>query len=127
MVIAQIIILSLSALLLTFVGIGRLSNPVKTYAKSSGINLPKDKDLMNEMRGIAAVTLTAGLMITLGIFISEFRLTSIVIGILIFLGFAIGRIISSSADGKPNKMIAQGLIFELVLGSANLVAFLLVF
>ena len=46
--------------------------------------------------------------------------TSFVVAILIFIGFAIGRLLSSSLDGKPNKLIVRGLIFELVLGAANI-------
>lgn len=38
---------------------------------------------------------------------------------LIFLGFAIGRLISLKVDGRPSKQITQGILFELVLGGAN--------
>ena len=37
------------------------------------------------------------------------------------IGFAIGRLLSFSLDGKPNKQIIQGLLFEIVLGSANII------
>ena len=36
------------------------------------------------------------------------------------IGFAIGRLLSIGLDGKPNKLIVQGLVFELVLGAANI-------
>lgn len=119
MEIIRIVILSLSALMLVFVGVMRLSNPIKTYLKSSGIKLENDPSLLNEMRGVSAVMLSAGIIIALGIFIEKLTFTSHIIASLIFVGFAIGRLISLKADGKPNKQISQGILFELVLGAAN--------
>ena len=120
MEIIRIAILSLSALMLVFVGVMRLSNPIKTYLKNSGIKLENDASLLNEMRGVSAVMLSAGIIIALGTFIEKLTFTSFVIASLIFLGFAIGRLISLKTDGKPNKQITQGILFELVLGAANI-------
>jgi len=106
--------------MLFFVGAMRLSNPIKTYAKNSGITLENDINLLNEMRGVSSVMLFAGIIILLGIIIPEMTITSMVVAILIFLGFAIGRLLSFGIDGKPNKLIIQGLIFELVFGAANI-------
>lgn len=125
MEIVRIVILSLSALLLVFVGIMRLSNPIKTYLKNSGIRLENDSSLLSEMRGVSAVMLFAGISIALGIFIENFSFTGHYVAALIFLGFAIGRLISLKVDGKPGNQISQGIIFEFVLGLANL--FCLVF
>ena len=119
MEIVGIITLSLSSLLLVFVGAMRLSNPIKTYLKNSGITLDNDASLLNEMRGVSAVMLSSGVIILLGTFIDQFTFTSHVVGALIFIGFAIGRVVSFGVDGKPSKLIVQGLLFELVLGVAN--------
>ncbi|TRX71426.1 DUF4345 domain-containing protein [Carboxylicivirga sp. M1479] len=115
----KIVILSLSSLLLIFVGIMRLSKPIETYLKNSGIKLENDASLLNEMRGVSAVMLFAGLSTLLGIFITKLSFTSHFVAMLIFIGFAIGRLISLKADGKPSKQISQGIVFELVLGLAN--------
>ena len=120
MEIIQMVIMGLSGLLLIFVGSSRLSNPIKTYANSSGIHLEKSTDLLNEIRGVSAVMLVAGLLMFTGILLSSFAQTSHVVGALVFLGFALGRFISWRADGRPNKKIVQGIGFELVLGGANL-------
>jgi len=120
MEIFRIITLSLSGLLLLLVGIMRLSNPIKTYLKNSGIKLENDVNLLNEIRGVSSLMLLAGAVILLGTFIPELALTSHSFAILLFIGFAIGRIISIGVDGKPNKQIIQGLIFELVFGIANI-------
>ncbi len=50
MEIFNIIVLVLSGFLLTMVGTSRLFNTIRTYAKNSGIDLPKEKDILNETR-----------------------------------------------------------------------------
>jgi len=120
MEIIKIITLSLSGLLLLIVGTLRLSNPIKNYSKNSGIKLENEVNLLNEVKGISSVMLFGGIIILLGIIIPKLTFTSLVVAILILLGFAIGRLLSISIDGKPNKLLIQGLIFELVLGSANI-------
>ncbi len=119
MEIIRIVVLSLSALMLVFVGVMRLSNPIKTYLKSSGIKLENDASLLNEMRGVAAVMLFAGIIVSLGTFIEKLTFNSHLVAALIFIGFAIGRLISLKVDGKPNKQITQGILFEIILGVAN--------
>ena len=121
MEIFKIITLSLSSLLLFSVGAMRLLNPIKTYLKNSGIQLENDVNILNEIRGLSSVMMFSGFMIMLGIFISNLTLISFVVAILIFIGFAIGRLISIGLDGKPNKLIIQGLIFEIIFGSLNII------
>jgi len=113
------ITLSLSGLLLFFVGIMRISNPIKNYAKNSGIQLQNEVNLLNEIRGTSSVMLFGGAIILLGTIIPSLTTSSFVVATLLFIGFAIGRILSMNLDGKPNKKIIQGLGSELVLGAAN--------
>ncbi len=119
MEIVKIVVLSLSSLLLIFAGTMRLVNPINTYLKNSGIKLENDVNLLNEMRGVSSVMLLGGIVISLGTIISKLTTTSFIVASLIFLGFAIGRIVSIGLDGKPNKQLIQGIVFELILGSAN--------
>ncbi|MCG8306154.1 MAG: DUF4345 domain-containing protein [Cytophagales bacterium] len=119
MEIISIVILSLSSLLLIFVGVMRLSNPIKTYLKNSGIKLENDTSLLNEMRGVAAVMLCVGIIVLFGTFTERLTFTSHFVASLIFIGFVIGRLISLKTDGKPSKQITQGILFELILGAAN--------
>ena len=114
-----IVMQALSGLLLTFVGASRLSNPIKTFSKSSGIELPEEVNVLNEARGISAVQLLAGLLLLMGTFVDALTAHALVVGTLLFLGFAVGRLISQRADGKPNPKLIQGLGFELVFGAAN--------
>ena len=71
------------------------------------------------MRGVSSVMLIGGIIILLGTIIPKLTITSFVVATLILIGFAIGRLLSFGLDGKPNKLIVQGLISELVLGAAN--------
>jgi len=120
MEIFNIVILALSGLLLSIVGAFRVSNPIKGYLKGSGIKLENELNLLNEIRGASSLQLFGGIIILLGIFIPQLTFTSFVVAILIFLGFAIGRLVSIGSEGKPNKLIIQGLFFELLFGSLNL-------
>ena len=119
MEIIKIVILALSGLMLFFVGVMRLSNPINAYLKNSGIKLENDVNLLNEMRGVSAVMLCGGIVILLGIIFPKLTFTSFAIAALIFLGFLVGRLVSMGVDGKPNKQITQGILFELALGAAN--------
>ena len=76
-------------------------------------------DIFNEMSGGGASTLFGGIIILIGIIIPELMLASFVVAIVIFLGYAFGRLVSLRLDGKPNEQLTQGLISELVLGGAN--------
>ena len=120
MEILRIVTLSLSGLLLFFVGSMRLTNPIKAYLKNSGIKLEKDVSLLNEMRGVSAVMLSAGIIILFGTVIQELRTISHSLSILLFIGFFVGRLVSIILDGKPNKQTIQNLIFEPVFGLANI-------
>jgi len=120
MEIINIVTLSISGLLLLTVGTLRISNPIKNYSKNSGIKLENEVNLLNEVRGVSSVMLFGGIIILLGTIVPELTITSFVVAILILLGFAIGRLLSIGLDGKPNKLIAKGLISELCANPKSL-------
>lgn len=119
MEIFETITLALSGLLLFSVGTMRLLNPINAYLKNSGITLNNDVDLLNEMRGVSSVMLFGGIIIGLGTLMPALTFTSHIIAILLFLGFAFGRSFSLMKDGKANKQIIQGLVFEVIFGGLN--------
>lgn len=121
MEILKIVTLSISGLLLFGVaGVLRISNPIKNYLKNSGIKLENDVNILSEVRGMSSVMLFGGIIVLLGTIVPELTIISFAVAILIFLGYALGRLLSIGLDGKPNKLIIQGLISELVLGAANI-------
>jgi hypothetical protein len=119
MEIIKIVTLSISGLLLLYGGITRISNPLKYYLKNSGIKLENEVNVLSEARGVSSVMLFSGIIMLLGTIVPELTITSFVVAILILLGFAFGRSLSIALDGKPNKLLIQGLIVEIVLGAAN--------
>ena len=106
--------------MLLYGGTSRISNPIKTYLKNSGIKLENEVNVLSEARGVSSVMLVSGIIMLLGIIVPELTITSFVVATLILLGFAFGRSLSIALDGKPNKLLIQGLISELVLGAANI-------
>ena len=119
MEIIKIVTLSISSLLLLYGGISRISNPIKIYLKNSGIKLENEVNVLSEARGVSSVMLFSGIIMLLGTIVPELTITSFVVATLILLGFAFGRLLSITLDGKPNKLLIQGLIVEIVLGVAN--------
>ena len=106
--------------MLLYGGTSRISNPIKTYLKNSGIKLENEVNVLSEARGVSSVMLFSGIIILLGTIVPELTITSFIVAILILLGFAFGRSLSIALDGKPNKLLIQGLITEIVLGAANI-------
>ena len=126
MEIFKIVVLSLSGLLLVYAGSMRLFRPIKsfclkTYMENPGLTLEGEVDIFNEMRGAGSSLALSGIIILLGTIMPNFRLASFVIAITVFLGFTIGRLLSSSLDGKPNENLVQGLYSEIILGTLNLI------
>ena len=121
MEIFNIAVLSISGLLLfTLAGVFRLINPIKIYWKNSGIKIENEVNMLSEVRGMSTLMSLGGIVILLGTIIPELTLTSFVVAILLFGGYALGRLLSFGIDGKPNKLIIQGLVTEVVLGAANI-------
>lgn len=61
--------------------------------------------------------LIGGATVISGAVVPQMTFSSLVVATLNFFGFAVGRVISIRLDGKPNKLLIQGLLFELVFGS----------
>jgi hypothetical protein len=120
MEIIKIVTLSISGLLLLYGGTSRISNPIKNYLKNSGIKLENEVNVLSEARGVSSVMLFSGIIMLLGTIVPELTITSFVVAVLILLGFAFGRSLSIALDGKPNKLLIQGLISEIVLGAVNI-------
>ena len=130
MEIINIVVLSLSGLLLVYAGTMRLIKPLKslclkTYLDNPRIKLEGEVDIFNEMRAGGASMAFGGIVILLGTIMTELTLASFIVAIAILLGNAFGRLISLSSDGKPNQQLSQGLMSELILGAAS--AFCLVY
>ena len=128
MEIVNIVVLSLSSILLVYAGTMRLIKPLKslclkTYTDDPSIKLKGEVDVFNEMRGAGASLALGGVMILLGTIVPILTFPSFLVAIVIFIGHALGRLISLNGDGKPNQPLIQGLMSELILGAANVFCF----
>ena len=121
MEITSIVLLSISGLLLVTAGTARMINPIKNYSKNSGIKIKNEVNILSEARGIGSVLMLGGIIILLGTIIPMLTITSHIVAVLLFFGYATGRLLSIRIDGKPNKLLITGLTSELILGSANVV------
>ncbi len=115
----NIVVLSLSGLLLLIVGAMRITNPIGNYEKNSGIKIENDVNLLNEVRGTSALMLLGGATVLSGTVVAQLTTSSFVVATVVFLGFAVGRSLSMRLDGMPNKLLIRGLASELVLGALN--------
>lgn len=116
----NIVVLSLSGLLIFIVGAMRLSHPIYTYGKAPGITLDDEVNLLSELRGLGAVMMGAGAIVLAGPWVPQLTPSSFVVGSLIFVGFALARILGIAVDGKPNNIVMKGLVTEVVFGCAHL-------
>jgi hypothetical protein len=115
----NIVVLSLSGLLLLFVGAMRINSPVRNYKKNSGITIENDVNLLSEVRGTSALMVLGGATVLSGAVVPQLTTSSFVVATVVFLGFAVGRSLSMRLDGMPNKLLIRGLASELVLGALN--------
>lgn len=123
MEIFEIIVLSISALLLIYAGSSRLFNPIKSFCLNDYASNPESllskADVFNEMRGAGSSLALSGVAIGLGTILPQLRIASFLVAVTVFIGFALGRMVSISGDGKPNKDLMTGLFSEIILGSLN--------
>jgi hypothetical protein len=127
MTIFSMIVLGLTGLMLTLVGLMRIFKPagsycLQTYAEVPGADVAADADMFSEMRGMGVVTMLIGLVLLAGLGLPEARITGHTVGAVFFGGYAIGRIFSFGADGKPNKDLVNGLGAEVLFGVLHTVA-----
>ncbi len=126
MEIFNLVVLVLSGGLLTFAGSVRLLRPMKslclqTNLQRHGDDVATDADMLSEMRGAGTFTLFAGLAILAGAVMPGLRPTSFAVGIVIFLGYAVGRSVSMVVDGKPSKDTVTGLFSEALFSVLHIV------
>jgi len=127
MTIFSMVVLGLTGLMLTLVGLMRIFKPaasycLQTYVKVAGADVAADADMYSEMRGMGVVTMLTGLVLLAGLALPDTRITGHTVGAVFFGGYAIGRIFSFGTDGKPNKDLVNGLGAEVLFGALHTVA-----
>jgi len=117
------IVLTLSGLALLYACTMRLMSPssalfLQTHLQSTGNVL--NIELANEIRGLGASMLLAGIAAFVGIFMPRFRITAFVVVSVIFAGVVLGRSVSLVVDGMPDTSLLRPIIVEGILAALNL-------
>jgi len=115
------VILFLAGLLILVVGSATLFFPVEFSAKH-GVILAQDVSLFNDIRGLGGLMLGSGLLIISGAFVKQMRFTSAMVGSVIYLTFAMARVVSIVLDGVPAEGLIKATVIETVMGLLVLVA-----
>lgn len=114
-------VLFLSGVIAAGVGVGVLFVP-HLFHGASGIVVPEDVNLLNEMRAPGGLLIAAGVFIIVGAFKSHLAPVAAVVSGVAFLSFGGSRLVSVMLDGMPNSAIIQIMVLELVIGVVCLVA-----
>jgi len=112
------VILFISGLLLMIIGSAILFAPV-VFSARNGIELGGNISLLNDTRAAGASLLASGFVILLGAFIQKLAYTSVLVAIIAFLSYAIGRIFSIAIDGTPTEGLIKATVVELIIGLLN--------
>ena len=115
-------VLFLSGLLLILVGVEMLFDPDNMLGKH-GININGNISLLNELKGHGGVLLGCGILILLGAFFNKLSYTSILVSVVVYLSFAIGRVIGILVDGFPSEGLIIALALEFIFGLLGLFCF----
>lgn len=104
------------------VGIGQLFFPV-AFEASSGVDLGDNVSLLSEMRGAGGALLVGGLIMLAGAFRAGWRGLSLIVTVMIGLGYGLGRVHGMLADGRPHPVLVGVAMGELVIGLTALLLY----
>lgn len=95
--------------------------PAAFYA-GYGIAWEGDPNLASELQGVAGLLLGSGLLIAAGAFMPRLTFTAAVLTSVLYLGYAMGRVVSLAVHGMPSTAIVLSGAVELSLGLAGVFA-----
>jgi hypothetical protein len=118
----QKLILGVAGLAALGIGLAILTVPAGFYG-TYGIELGADPNLLSELRAPGANLAVLGAIILLGAFRQSMTRLSAAIGGLVFLAYALGRIVSMALDGMPSSGLIEATVIELVIGGLCIATF----
>ena len=118
----QKLILGVAGLAALGIGLAILTVPAAFYG-TYGIELGADPNLLSELRAPGANLSVFGAIILLGAFRQSMTRLSAAIGGLVFLAYALGRIVSMALDGMPSSGLIEATVIELVIGGLCIATF----
>lgn len=118
----QKITLGLAGISATAIGLFISLSPRAFYA-SYDIVLDQGPNLLSELRAPGTNLAVLGMVMLAGLFVQRVRRLSVILAILVFSSFALGRIIGITIDGIPSSTIITALIIEVVIAALLAAAF----
>jgi hypothetical protein len=115
--------LAISGLSGIAVGCAMLLIPAQFHA-TAGIVLGNDVNLLNEMRASGGALLGAGIVITLGTFVSRLKFTGAILATTLYLSYGLSRLLSLQLDGTPGPTLLVVAAAEITIGAFCAIALL---
>lgn len=107
----------------TLIGASLALDPIG-FEASAGLELTADPALLSELRAPGGALLLIGLFLGLGALRKVPRPTALLVGALLYLGYALGRAIGVGLDGAASEGLLVAMGIELVIGAGCLAAYL---
>jgi hypothetical protein len=99
------------------IGIGTtIALAPQAFYGSSGISLPDDPDLLSELRAPGTNLAVLGALIFTGALRPSMTWISALIGTVVFVAYAAGRLLGIAFDGLPSDPLLLALVIELAIG-----------
>ena len=114
------IFLFLSGLLLLAIGSAILLAPHAFHA-SNGIVLGDDPSLLSEVRAPGGLLAASAVLILLGTFRRSSRSLAMILTVLVYGSFGLGRLLGLALDGIPSSGLVASTAIELIVAAIGLV------
>jgi len=88
----------------------------------SGIVLGTDPNMMSEVRAPGGVLLGAAIFVASAAFVRSWQVPALTLSVLLYLGYAFGRVVAISTNGLPGTDLLWALAIEVALGIFSLMA-----
>ena len=113
------VLLIVATMVALWIGGALTFTPLDFHAASQIFFESPSASLLSELRSPGGVLVIAGFLIFLGVFQKKMIRLSLTVSTMVYLGYALGRIVSWGLDGTPNQSLLIALAIELLLGTLS--------
>ncbi|SHI60942.1 DUF4345 domain-containing protein [Aquimarina spongiae] len=113
------VLLAIASLVALWIGGALTFTPLDFHAASQIVFESPSASLLSELRSPGGVLVIAGFLMFLGVFQKKMIRLSLTVSTMVYLGYALGRLVSWALDDKPNQSLLIALAIELLLGTLS--------
>ena len=113
------VLLVVASMVALWIGGTLTFTPLDFHAASQIVFESPSASLLSELRSPGGVLVIAGFLMFLGVFQKKMIRLSLTVSTMIYLGYALGRLVSWALDGTPNQSLLIALVIELLLGTLS--------